>query len=73
MDAPLSSPSHQQAQPANNWPQTQTKPFSTMPPAPRDVKAPSTDALLKDFSLVAEAAKRAQVAIMVRDFSDVTL
>lgn len=44
------------------------------PPAPRDVvKPPSTDALLKDLSLVAEAAKRAQVAIMVRDFSDVSL
>lgn len=72
MDAPLSSPSHQQAQPANNWPQTQTKAFSAIP-APRDVKPPSTDALLKDFSLVAEAAKRAQVAIMVRDFSEVSL
>lgn len=35
--------------------------------------APSTDALLKDFSLVAEAAKRAQVAIMVRDFESVEL
>lgn len=73
MDAPLSSPSHQQAQPATNWPQTQTTAFGAVPPPPRDVKNPSTDALLKDFSLVAEAAKRAQVAIMVRDFSDVSL
>jgi hypothetical protein len=30
--------------------------------------ASSTEALLKDFTLVAEAAKRAQVAVMVRDF-----
>ncbi|POR38608.1 Putative thiol methyltransferase 2 [Tolypocladium paradoxum] len=37
-------------------------------PAPAQIKTPSTDALLKDFTLVAEAAKRAQVAVMVRDF-----
>ena len=28
----------------------------------------SADAFLRDFTLVAEAAKRAQVAVMVRDF-----
>ncbi|RDA91322.1 hypothetical protein CP533_1571 [Ophiocordyceps camponoti-saundersi (nom. inval.)] len=33
-------------------------------------KPPSTDDLLKDVTLVAEAAKRAQVAVMVRDFED---
>jgi hypothetical protein len=34
------------------------------------MKQASTDALLKDFTLVAEAAKRAQVAVMTRDFED---
>ncbi|KAF4440074.1 thiol methyltransferase [Fusarium albosuccineum] len=39
-------------------------------PAPTQAKSPSTDAFLKDFNLVAEAAKRAQMAIMVRDFEE---
>ncbi|KAK2044966.1 hypothetical protein LZ31DRAFT_594400 [Colletotrichum somersetense] len=30
--------------------------------------APSTEAFLRDFTLVAEAAKRAQMAVMMRDF-----
>ncbi|TQV90368.1 hypothetical protein IF1G_11004 [Cordyceps javanica] len=40
------------------------------PPPPPDMKKPSTDAFLKDFTLVAEAAKRAQVAVMVREFEN---
>ena len=39
-------------------------------PAPAPVRTASTDAFLKDFNLVAEAAKRAQMAIMVRDFEE---
>ncbi|KAF3761100.1 hypothetical protein M406DRAFT_48149 [Cryphonectria parasitica EP155] len=79
MDAPLSSPTHQQAQPPTNWPQTQAAKGSfgaiPPPPAPRDVpmKNPSTDTFLKDFTLVAEAAKRAQVAVMIRDLENVGL
>lgn len=34
------------------------------------VGASSTESLLKEFSLVAEAAKRAQVAVMVRDLEN---
>ncbi|KAF3073428.1 hypothetical protein N5P37_005214 [Trichoderma harzianum] len=41
-----------------------------MVPAPVQTKAPSTEPFLKDFTLVAEAAKRAQAAVMVRDFAD---
>ncbi|KAL7939807.1 hypothetical protein V8C35DRAFT_275598 [Trichoderma chlorosporum] len=41
-----------------------------MAPAPVQAKAPSTEPFLKDFTLVAEAAKRAQAAVMVRDFAD---
>ncbi|GFP56854.1 hypothetical protein ACSS6W_004628 [Trichoderma asperelloides] len=44
---------------------------AAMVPAPIQVKAPSTEPFLKDFTLIAEAAKRAQVAVMVRDFEDV--
>ncbi|RFU72898.1 thiol methyltransferase [Trichoderma arundinaceum] len=43
---------------------------AVMAPAPVQVKAPSTEPFLKDFTLLAEAAKRAQVAVMVRDFED---
>jgi hypothetical protein len=41
-----------------------------MAPAPVQIKPPSTEPFLKDFTLIAEAAKRAQVAVMVRDFED---
>ncbi|KAI9167712.1 putative thiol methyltransferase [Paramyrothecium foliicola] len=51
----------------------QQSPINSMPslprpPAPLPAKTSSTDPFLKDFTLLAEAAKRAQVAVMVRDF-----
>ncbi|AEO55933.1 hypothetical protein MYCTH_2300272 [Thermothelomyces thermophilus ATCC 42464] len=46
---------------------------NVVPPAPRPIKAPSTEAFLKDFTLVAEAAKRAQMAVLMRDFESVGL
>ncbi|CRK28398.1 hypothetical protein BN1723_015183 [Verticillium longisporum] len=54
---------------------TQQSPAATMapPPAPLAGQAPSTDAFLRDFTLVAEAAKRAQMAVMMRDFESVGL
>lgn len=80
MDAPLSSPTRQQAQrTASQWPQSATtKGFGAMPPPPPPAPTvqqtnPSTDALLKDFSLVAEAAKRAQMAVVMRDLGDLGL
>lgn len=39
-------------------------------PAPAQPKTASTDVFLKDFNLVAEAAKRAQMAVMMRDFEE---
>ncbi|UNI20760.1 hypothetical protein JDV02_006819 [Purpureocillium takamizusanense] len=63
--APLSS--SQQSSPTN----AMAQPAAPQPPAqaqPGLPTSPSTDAFLKDFTLVAEAAKRAQVAVMVRDF-----
>ncbi|TFB07053.1 hypothetical protein CCMA1212_000998 [Trichoderma ghanense] len=46
---------------------------AVMAPAPVQAKVPSTEPFLKDFTLVAEAAKRAQAAVMVRDFADMDL
>ncbi|KAL3960930.1 hypothetical protein ACCO45_006047 [Purpureocillium lilacinum] len=75
MNAPITSPmgsravssgplsSTQQSSPANAIAQ----PAVPQPPAQLPT-SPSTDAFLKDFTLVAEAAKRAQVAVMVREF-----
>ncbi|KAM4057610.1 hypothetical protein HRG_009247 [Hirsutella rhossiliensis] len=70
MDAPVSSPMHSRNT-SSAVSSTQQSPANVVvaaPPLPVQIKTPSTDALLKDFSLVAEAAKRAQVAVMVRDF-----
>lgn len=74
MNAPISSPTHQKAQASTNWPQTQNNGFGAIvPPKPPHVKTPSTDPFLKDFTLVAEAAKRAQMAVMIRDLENVGL
>jgi hypothetical protein len=79
MDAPLSSPTQRTQTTASHWPQAATtKGYGTSAPAvaPRQQPKqanPSTDAFLKDFTLVAEAAKRAQVAVMVRDFENIGL
>lgn len=75
MDAPLSSPTHQQSQTSAAWAQPQPQGFGAVPPPPpRDAaQAPSTDTFLKDFTLVAEAAKRAQMAVMIRDLENVGL
>ncbi|KAH7325959.1 hypothetical protein B0I35DRAFT_122772 [Stachybotrys elegans] len=42
-------------------------------PAQSKTGSTDTDAYLKDFTLLAEAAKRAQVAVMVRDFENCAL
>jgi hypothetical protein len=50
---------------------TNTQPLQSIPQIPRvEVKAPSTESFLRDVNLVAEAAKRAQVACLTRDFED---
>ncbi|KAF7522669.1 hypothetical protein G7054_g12058 [Neopestalotiopsis clavispora] len=38
------------------------------PPQRQQQQAGGTDAFLRDFNLVAEAAKRAQMAVLMRDF-----
>ncbi|KAK0666278.1 hypothetical protein QBC41DRAFT_305369 [Cercophora samala] len=44
-----------------------------VPPPRQAPKTSSTDPFLKDFTLVAEAAKRAQMAVLMRDFESVGL
>ncbi|CZR43171.1 uncharacterized protein FPRO_07913 [Fusarium proliferatum ET1] len=64
MDAPSSSTSNSSAQ---------QSPSVQMVPQPAPAQGnngPSTDAFLQDFTLIAEAAKRAQMAIMIRDFEE---
>lgn len=74
MNAPISSPTHQQAQPSTKWSQAQPNGFGAIaPPKPPHAKTTSTDPFLKDFTLVAEAAKRAQMAVMIRDLENVGL
>lgn len=73
MNAPISSPMQQQASSfassSSLSSSTHQSPTSIVPPPPpQELKAPSTDAFLKDFTLIAEAAKRAQLAVMMRDF-----
>ncbi|VUC37360.1 unnamed protein product [Clonostachys rosea] len=72
MEAPISSNSNASGSaPTASSSYSQQSPSSSMPvPAPAQAKSPSTDPFLKDFTLVAEAAKRAQVAVMVRDFEE---
>ncbi|KAI2605978.1 uncharacterized protein GGS25DRAFT_523648 [Hypoxylon fragiforme] len=62
MDAPISSPSV-----AHHKPSTQ----SYAPPPPASQKPPSTDAFIRDLNLVAEAAKRAQMAVLMRDLEGI--
>lgn len=54
--------------------QRQQSPANNLPPAPPQVgQMPSTEPYLQNFTLIAEAAKKAQVAVMVRDFEDCSL
>ncbi|PTB74634.1 hypothetical protein M440DRAFT_6034 [Trichoderma longibrachiatum ATCC 18648] len=58
-----------------NFLQSPSTSAAVMAPAPvcAQAKVPSTEPFLKDFTLVAEAAKRAQAAVMMRDFADMGL
>jgi hypothetical protein len=76
MNAPISSPTSTSRQTSFNsfTATTRLSPDNKIsPPAPTHGKTPSTDMFLKDFTLVAEAAKRAQMAVLMRDFNDIGL
>ncbi|KAK0635574.1 hypothetical protein B0T17DRAFT_484661 [Bombardia bombarda] len=59
---------HQQSAQQSRSPMT-----NVVPPRPIKAKTASTDVFLKDFTLVAEAAKRAQMACLMRDMEGVGL
>ncbi|OTA90987.1 hypothetical protein M434DRAFT_33119 [Hypoxylon sp. CO27-5] len=64
MDAPISSPAMAQRQlpSTTTTTTTTTTAQSFAPPPPAVPKTPSTDSFIRDLNLVAEAAKRAQMA-----------
>ncbi|KAK2755168.1 hypothetical protein CKAH01_01060 [Colletotrichum kahawae] len=69
MNAP-NQPSRQDSMSSQSSLSTDQSPTNQMAPPPQapSAQAPSTEAFLRDFTLVAEAAKRAQMAVMMRDF-----
>ncbi|KAK8053660.1 hypothetical protein PG996_012961 [Apiospora saccharicola] len=81
MNAPISSPSAQRPSAtvtststtqSNSQHASPAHSFIAPPPPPtREVKQASTDAFLRDFNLVAEAAKRAQMACLMRDMESI--
>ena len=71
MDAPISSPRTQQPSFMSSTRQSPTN--QPLPPPQVQGNSSSTDVFLKDFTLVAEAAKRAQMAVLMRDFEGVAL
>ena len=66
----MDAPSFSNTSSASSAQQSPTIQMIPQPPAPTQMKTSSTDAFLKDFNLVAEAAKRAQMAVMMRDFEE---
>jgi len=70
MNAPITSPTTQQPSSLST---RQSSSTNIAPPAPVRVKSASTDPFLKDFTLVAEAAKRAQMAVLMREMESVGL
>ncbi|KAI6089909.1 hypothetical protein F4821DRAFT_256477 [Hypoxylon rubiginosum] len=73
MDAPISSPTMAHRQLPSSSTASSTSQSSYAPPAPAAQKAPSTDAFIRDLNLVAEAAKRAQMAVLMRDLDNIAL
>ncbi|RYP01515.1 hypothetical protein DL764_006181 [Monosporascus ibericus] len=75
MDAPISSPTTTQHHASTTGSST-TKTQSFVPPPPpppAQAGKPSTDAFIQDLNLVAEAAKRAQMAVLMRDMEGIAL
>ncbi|KAI0893486.1 hypothetical protein F4806DRAFT_499001 [Annulohypoxylon nitens] len=75
MDAPMTSPSMAQRQ-FSSTTTTSTKTSTSQgfaQPPPATQKTPSTDAFIRDLNLVAEAAKRAQMAVLMRDLDSIAI
>ncbi|PQE25386.1 thiol methyltransferase protein [Rutstroemia sp. NJR-2017a WRK4] len=84
MEAPLTSPNHSKTQSSSyytSFPSTSTTSGPTSAPqqpaaqpAPqRSTSQDETSPFLRDFNLVAEAAKRAQMAVLMRDLEGIGL
>jgi hypothetical protein len=68
MDGHMSSPTHTSAAGSNTTSVQQSPTVgSFVPPVPQAPKTASTDVFLRDLNLVAEAAKRAEMAVLMRD------
>jgi len=70
MNAPITSPTTQQPSMMSTTQQSPTT--KILSPQPTQPKPTSTDSFLKDFTLVAEAAKRAQMAVLMRDMEGIS-
>ncbi|WYZ41647.1 hypothetical protein EsH8_V_000542 [Colletotrichum jinshuiense] len=69
MNAPVHSPKRQDSTSSVSSSSSDMSHTNQMLPPPQPTnQAPSTESFLRDFTLVAEAAKRAQMAVMMRDF-----
>lgn len=73
MNAPITSPAQNKAQSTSSTTSQQSYNDKIVPPVPQPTKTSSTDPFLRDFTLVAEAAKRAQMAVLMRDMESVGL
>ncbi|KAI0885823.1 uncharacterized protein GGS22DRAFT_188112 [Annulohypoxylon maeteangense] len=72
MDAPVTSSTMAQRQFSSTTTNTSTSQGFAQPP-PATQKTPSTDAFIRDLNLVAEAAKRAQMAVLMRDLDSIAI
>jgi hypothetical protein len=73
---PHYQPQYQQSQPAqmqSNYSTQQNHPFGHQPHQGMPNNPAATTSFLNDFNLVAEAAKRAQIAVVMRDLEAVSL
>ncbi|KAI2473134.1 hypothetical protein F4781DRAFT_427545 [Annulohypoxylon bovei var. microspora] len=73
MDAPITSPSMAQCQFSSTTTAKASTSQSFAQPPPATQKTPSTDAFIRDLNLVAEAAKRAQMALLMRDLDGIAI
>ncbi|KAK8014732.1 hypothetical protein PG990_008028 [Apiospora arundinis] len=71
MNAPIGSPSAQRPSAALATNVARAQLPGASPPPTREVKQASTDVFIRDLNLVAEAAKRAQMACLMRDMESI--
>ncbi|KAF3058520.1 putative thiol methyltransferase protein [Daldinia childiae] len=73
MNAPITSPTMAQRQLPSTTAVTGTMTQGFAPPPPPVQKTPGTDAFIQNLNLVAEAAKRAQMAVLMRDLEGIAI